>query len=151
MPQSLVQIYAHLVFSTKGRAPFLKDREFRIQTHAYLAGICNNLESPAIQIGGVEDHVHILCRLSKQGDLSSLVRDLKRDSSKWIKDTRPSLNDFHWQGGYGAFSISPSHVSGLTNYIVNQEEHHKTESFQDEFRRLCVKYGLVIDEQYVWD
>jgi len=88
MPQSLVQIFVHLAFSTKGRAPFLKDRDFRLHAHAYLASICNQLESPAIKIDGVEDHVHIACRLSKQADLSSLVRDLKRDSSKWIKAER---------------------------------------------------------------
>ena len=151
MPQSLVQIYVHLVFSTKSRALFLKDKEFRLQTHAYLAGICNNLESPTIKVGGVEDHVHILCRLSKQGDVSSLIRDLKRDSSKWIKEQRPALADFHWQAGYGAFSVSPSHVPDLIKYIENQMEHHKTESFQDEFRRLLRKYGLELDERYAWD
>jgi putative transposase len=151
MPQSLVQIYVHIVFSTKDRAPFLKDRDFRLRTHAYLAGISNQLDSPAIKVGGVEDHVHILCRLSKQGDVSALVRDLKRDSSKWIKSERSSLTDFHWQAGYGAFSISPSHVDGLNHYIANQEEHHRKETFQDELRRLCHKYGIEIDERYVWD
>jgi putative transposase len=151
MPQSLVQIYVHLVFSTKDRAPFLKDRAFRLQTHAYLKGICDNQGSHAIKVGGVEDHVHILCRLSKQGEVSSLIREIKRDSSKWIKDKRPTLADFHWQAGYGAFSLSPSHVEALVAYIENQEEHHKTESFQDELRRLCHKYGIEIDERYVWD
>src|SRR4051812_41470563 len=122
MPQSLVQIYVHLVFSTKERAPFLKDREFRLLTHGYLAGICKNLDSPAIKVGGVEDHVHLLCRLSKQGDVSTLIRELKRDLSKWIKLERPALRDFYWQAGYGAFSISPSHVTILSDYIENQEE-----------------------------
>ena len=70
---------------------------------------------------------------------------------KWIKDECPELSEFHWQAGYGAFSVSPSHVDGLVEYIANQVEHHKAESFQDEFRRLCEKYGVVIDERYVWD
>ena len=103
MPQSLVQIYVHIVFSTKNRQPFLIDKDFRSRTHAYLAGICKNLESPSILTGGASDHVHILCRLSKTLDVSSLIRDLKRDSTKWIKQENPSLHDFHWQAGYAPF------------------------------------------------
>jgi putative transposase len=151
MPQSLVQIYVHIVFSSKNRKPYLKDRDLRGRTHRYLAGICKNLDSPALIVGGVEDHVHILCRLGKTVDVAAFIRDLKRDSSKWIKTEEPSLADFHWQRGYGAFSISPSHVDALTEYIAHQDEHHRHESFQDEFRRLCKKYGLEIDERYVWD
>ena len=83
--------------------------------------------------------------------LEDLLRDIKRDSSKWIKKENPQLAEFHWQAGYGAFSISPSHIAGLKEYIRTQEEHHRHETFQDEFRRLCRKYGLEIDERYVWD
>ena len=151
MGQSLVQIYVHIVFSTKRRKPFLDDRKFRDQAHGYLAGICKNLRSSALIVGGAEDHVHLLCRLSKTIDIADLIRDLKRDSSKWVKAEQPRLAEFHWQQGYGAFSVSPSHVDALKKYIANQEEHHRTESFQDEFRRLCKKYGLEIDERYVWD
>jgi len=151
MPQSLVQIYVHLVFSTKHRQPFLADNEFRDRTHRYLAGACKGLESPALVVGGVEDHVHILCRLGKTVAVADLIRDLKRESSKWVKVEKPELAEFHWQQGYGAFSISPSHVEALKKYIANQEEHHRKESFQDEFRRLCKKYGLEIDKRYVWD
>jgi REP element-mobilizing transposase RayT len=151
MPQSLAQIYLHLVFSTKHRQPFLKDKEFRQQVHAYLAGICANLDCPSLKTGGVEDHVHMLCRLGKGIALKDLLRDLKRDSSKWVKAQQPRLAVFQWQLGYGAFSISPSHVDPLMRYIANQEEHHRRETFQDEFRRLCKKYRLPIDERYVWD
>src|SRR5438876_3153897 len=122
MSQSLVQIYLHIVFSTKNRAPFLQDKSFRDRTHAYLAGICKNLDCPALIIGGVEDHVHILCRFGKTIDVATLVRELKRDSSKWIKGSKAGLGDFHWQAGYGAFSVSPSHVEVLKEYIANQEE-----------------------------
>jgi putative transposase len=151
MPQSLAQIYVHIVFSTKNRQPFLKDSAFRERVHAYLKGICDNQGSPSLQIGGPDDHVHVLCRLSKTLDVATLLRELKRDSSKWVKEKNPRLADFHWQNGYGAFSVSPSHVPGLIEYILNQEEHHRRESFQDEFRRLCKKYGVPIDERYVWD
>ena len=116
-----------------------------------MAGICKKLESVALIVGGVEDHVHLLCRLDKSIELASLVRELKRDSTKWVKAERSELADFHWQQGYGAFSISPSHLDGLKDYIAHQEEHHRKETFQDEFRRLCQKYGLEIDERYVWD
>ena len=94
MPQSLVQIYVHIVFSTKNREPFLTDRAFRDRLHAYLNGICENQGSPSLQIGGVEDHVHILCRLSKTIDVSTLIRELKRDSSKWIKGSKPDWPSF---------------------------------------------------------
>src|SRR5436305_5583592 len=117
MPQSLVQIYVHLVFSTKDRRPLLQDRAFRERTHAYLAGICKNQDSPSLRVGGVEDHIHILCRLSKTLDVAALIREIKRDSSKWIKDENPQLSEFHWQNGYGAFSVSPSHVEPLKHYI----------------------------------
>jgi len=151
MPQSLVQIYVHIVYSTKHRKPFLTDEEFRNRTHRYLAGMCKNLNCPALIAGGTQDHVHVLCRLGKTSDIADLIRDLKRDSSKWIKAEQPALEDFYWQQGYGAFSISPSHVEPLKEYIANQEEHHRHETFQEEFRRLCKKFGLEIDERYVWD
>jgi REP element-mobilizing transposase RayT len=151
MPQSLTQIYLHIVFSTKSRKPFLTDPDLRVRTHAYLAGICRNLHCPSLIIGGVEDHVHILCRFGKQIEVAVLLRELKRDSSKWIKAESSRLSEFHWQVGYGAFSISPSHVDPLKSYIGNQEEHHRRESFQDEFRRFCKIYGIELDERYAWD
>ena len=124
MPQSLARIYIHVVFSTKHRKPFLKDTEFRDRTHRYLAGICKNLKSPAIVVGGAEDHVHLLCRLGKTINIADLIRDIKRDASKWVKVEQPRLAGFHWQKGYGAFSASPSHVDALREYIVGQDEHH---------------------------
>jgi putative transposase len=104
MPQSLAQIYLHIVFSTKHRTPFLIDRDLRNRAHAYLGGTCRNLDSPALKSGGVEDHVHILCRLSKTLSVSDLVRELKRDSSQRIKEMSADLAGFYWQAGYGAFS-----------------------------------------------
>ena len=151
MPQSLVQVYLHLVFSTKDRQPFLRDEKLRTELHAYMAGTCNNQGVDSLQVGGVEDHVHLCCRLSKTLAVSHLIAELKRESSKWIKTKAKDLSRFYWQRGYGAFSASPSHVDGLVDYIRRQKEHHKQESFQDEFRRLCAKYDLEIDERYVWD
>ncbi|MBX9680342.1 MAG: IS200/IS605 family transposase [Gemmataceae bacterium] len=151
MSQSLAQIYVHIVFSTKHRTPWLSDAIFRGRVHAYLATACQTLGSPALEVGGVADHVHLLMRLGKTSSISDLLRDLKRDSTNWIHVEGAGLSDFHWQNGYGAFSLSPSHVEAVREYIRNQEEHHRKISFQDEFRRLCAKYGAPLDERYAWD
>jgi REP element-mobilizing transposase RayT len=129
----------------------LQDQNIRKELHKYLAGTCNNIDCPAIEVGGVADHVHVLCRFGKSISVSGLIKELKHESSKWTKRRAANLADFYWQNGYGAFSISPGHVESLRAYILNQEEHHKTESFQDEFRRLLTKCGVEWDERYVWD
>ena len=151
MSQSLAQIYLHVVFSTKHRVPHLQDPTLRERTHDYLAGTCRNLGSPSIIVGGVEDHVHILCRLAKTLCASELVRELKRESSKWLKEQSAELASFYWQNGYGAFSISPGHLEKLKGYIANQEEHHQAETYQAEFLRLLALYQIDYDEKYVWD
>jgi len=151
MAQSLAQIYLHIVFSTKNRYPWLQTKQIQHDVHAYLAATLNNLECPCLIAGGVEDHVHILCRLGREITLANLVRDIKKASSSMLSDRGQTLRGFHWQNGYGAFSISPSHVQALTNYIADQEQHHQQETFQDEFRRLLKKYGMEFDERYVWD
>jgi REP element-mobilizing transposase RayT len=151
MSQSLAEIYVHIVFSTKDRRPFLQHAPSRARLHKYLATICNNQKSPCLEAGGAEDHVHLLCRLSKTASPSGLIKELKRVSSIWVKAELPALGEFYWQNGFGAFSVSPSHVKALRKYIQNQEQHHKRESFQDEFRRLLKKYGVEFDERYVWD
>src|SRR5205085_7323264 len=131
-----------IVFSTKNREAFLKDPNVRNESHAYLAGTCKALDCPPIVVGGVADHVHILCGLSRTITIADLIKNLKLESSKRIKLKAPSLADFYWQKGYGAFSVSPGHLEALRHYIMNQEEHHRSESFQDEFRRLMRKYGI---------
>ena len=151
MSQSLVQVYLHIVFSTKLRRPYLKDKALQEKLYGYMSGICKNLGCYALKIGGDENHVHLLTRHSKTLAISDFMRELKRSSSIWLKTQNPELASFHWQDGYGAFSISPSHVENVKEYITNQEVHHRKESFQDEFRRLCKKYGVEIDERYVWD
>jgi REP element-mobilizing transposase RayT len=151
MSHSLTQIHLHLVFSTKSRHPYFTDLDLRNRLHGYLAGACNNLDCPATIVGGVADHVHILCRFAKTIELAVLIREIKRESSKWIKTQSRGLREFHWQKGYGAFSISPGHVPPLKAYIRDQEEHHRRETFQDELRRLCAKYGIELDERYAWD
>jgi REP element-mobilizing transposase RayT len=151
MPQSLAQIYLHLVFSTKNRVQYLRDQTLRQETILYIKGTCDGLKCPSVQTGGWEDHIHVLCRMGRTISIADLVKGIKTASSAWIKTKSRQLADFHWQLGYGAFSISPSHVDTLIAYIQNQEEHHRTETFQEEFRRICAKYEIEIDERYVWD
>lgn len=151
MSQSLAKVYVHLVFSTKNREPFLRDASLRDRLHAYLAGACRQLDSPSLQVGGVEDHVLVLCLLGRQITMADLIRELKRESSKWVKEQESLLRSFAWQNGYGAFSVSPSHVDALKKYIATQEAHHRQETFQDELRRLFRKYDVAFDERYVWD
>src|SRR5438034_8041869 len=121
MSQSLAQLYLHIVFSTKERRPFLQDRAIREETYHYLGGTCNDLGCPILRVGGVADHVHLLCRLGRTISIADLVQGLKRESSKWLKTKAADLADFYWQNGYGAFSISPRHVEPLRQYIAKQE------------------------------
>jgi len=102
-------------------------------------------------VGGIEDHVHILCNQSKNLALKDLIQNLKQDSSKWIKREWPNLYSFYWQQGYGAFSVSPSHVDKVRHYIATQEEHHRKIGFQNEFRSFLERYQVPYDERYVWD
>src|SRR5207302_5979465 len=111
----------------------------------------HNCGSPAIEVGVVEDHAHILCILSKTLSLSKLVEEVKTSSSKWLKTKGGALQSFHWQNGYGAFSVSESCLASVRGYIVSQEEHHRTQSFQEEFRRLLREHHVECDERYVWD
>lgn len=151
MPQSLARIIVHLVFSTKNRVPFLNDAQVRRDLEGYLAGTLRNLKSPAIIVGCVEDHVHLLYVQSKNIALTKLVEEIKTSSSKWVKSKSPLLREFYWQNGYGAFSVSESDVASVRDYVANQDEHHRSRTFQEELRALLVAHGVEFDERYVWD
>ena len=150
MPQSLAKILVHLVFSTKHRKRRIS-RDIREELHAYLVGVLRNHDSPALLINSVEDHVHILFRLSRNCAVKTIVEEVKKSSSKWIKTKGEQFQGFYWQSGYGAFSVSPSMVHSVKRYIANQEEHHRTMTFQEEFRKILEKHGIEFDERYVWD
>lgn len=148
MPQSLSRVIVHLVYSTKNREPFIAD-EHRERLFAYLGGTLNGIGCPAIAVGGVADHVHLLFVLGRTVAISTVVEEVKKESSKWCKGViRP---EFYWQNGYGAFSVSPSNVEKVRIYIQSQEQHHATMTFQDEYRELLRRHGIEWDERYVWD
>ncbi len=150
MSQSLAKNLLHLVYSTKNRQLWIP-REHRDALYAYQAGIFREWESPAIIIGGVEDHVHALFSLSRNHPLKKIVEEVKKGSSKWMKANGPQNADFHWQAGYGAFSVSQSNVAAVIRYIGRQEEHHRKMTFQEELRQLFRRHIIEFDEQYVWD
>ena len=137
MPQSLARVVLHIVFSTKNRISILKDPELRVKLWAYMAGVLQGIGCEPILINGVEDHVHILCNLSRTVTIAGLVEEAKKSPSKWIKEQGPAFDDFYWQSGYGAFSVSQSNIEQVRAYIEAQEEHHRKMSFQDEFRTFC--------------
>ena len=152
MSQSLAKVIVHIVYSTKHRQPWLRDPILRSELYAYNATVLKkDVDSPAILINGMEDHIHILCLLSRKFAIMDVIKQSKTETSKWIKKQATTYNDFQWQAGYGIFSVSQSNVGQLKHYISGQEEHHKHMSFQDEFRELCRKHGIEIDERYVWD
>ena len=152
MPQSLSNVLVHIVYSTKNRKPWLKDSGIRNELYAYNASILKDIvDSPALLIGGVEDHIHILLLLSRKHAIMDVVQQSKTETSKWIKKQGAQYHDFQWQAGYGAFSVSQSKSEQVKQYIANQEDHHRTMSFQDEFRKICDRHGITIDERYVWD
>ncbi|OQB43635.1 MAG: Transposase IS200 like protein [Candidatus Hydrogenedentes bacterium ADurb.Bin179] len=151
MPQSFSAVFIHLVFSTKNRVPYLRDKSLCEEMHAYLGGVSKTLDAQPLIVGGTEDHIHTLCRLGREVSIAGWVKELKRVSSLWIKDREPALRDFSWQAGYGAFSVSASNMDAVRAYIAGQAEHHQKQSFQDEYRLLLRKHGIERDEHYVWE
>jgi putative transposase len=151
MPQSLSRIWVHIVFSTKDRAPFLRDDGLRDEMFRMLGYHANEAKCPTARVGGWHDHVHILCGLARTITVADLVEVLKTETSKWIKTREPRLSVFHWQNGYGAFSVSQSLVESVIEYLDLQADHHGRMSYQDEFRAICRRHGVDIDERFVWD
>jgi REP element-mobilizing transposase RayT len=150
MPQSLSSILIHLIFSTKNREPLLSP-EIDAELYPYIASIFKAMKSPALIIDGASDHLHTLFSLSRVVTIADLVEEVKTESSKWIKTKGQEFRNFHWQNGYGAFSISQSEVATVKRYIRRQKEHHRRVTFQDEYRRFLAAYEVEYDERYVWD
>ena len=150
MPQSLSKVIIHIIFSTKERAAWL-DRDVRPRMHAYVATVCRDLNAEVLRVGGVADHLHIVTTLPRTISQAAMVETLKKTSSKWIKGLDSKYRQFYWQRGYGAFSVSPSQLNAVLEYVESQEEHHRTRSFQEEYRDFLRKYGVEFDERYVWD
>jgi len=150
MSQSLSKVYVHITFSTKNRVHLI-DNNIKIPLFEYLGGICKTLECYPVQVGGNLDHVHILCLLSKKISQMKLLEELKKNSSKWLKNQGLKYSTFYWQAGYGIFSVTPACVNMVSNYIITQEEHHKKTNFKNEFRTFLMKNKIEYNEPYIWD
>lgn len=151
MSTSLAEVYLHIVFTTKRRTPWLQSKPLRMALYEYIAGICRNLKGPALCIGCVEDLVHILLRLSRDHSLADTLREIKRSSTVWIRQHPDGVREFHWQVGYSVFSISPSHLAVVTDYIQTQEKHHQKIDVKEELLRILKKYKAQYDERFLFD
>jgi len=149
MSQSLSKLYTHIVFHTKHNRDLIKE-DVENELYAYFGGILKQNNSVPIAINGIENHIHLLCILSKNIALADLLEELKRNSSRWIKTKGSNYADFAWQGGYGGFSVSQSKVDVVKRYIENQKEQHKTESVKDEYLKFLKEYGIEYNEDYLW-
>jgi REP-associated tyrosine transposase len=116
-----------------------------------MAGILKNLECCSITVGGHSEHIHILCNLSKKYATIKVLEIVKKESSRWVKDQESGAQTFHWQDGYGLFSVSPSHLEAVRQYIIKQEEHHQQVSYQEELLGILRKNKVSYDERYLWD
>ncbi|HEY6502856.1 MAG TPA: IS200/IS605 family transposase [Chitinophagaceae bacterium] len=149
MANTYTQLHIQLVFAVKYRAALIQ-KEWKPRLHQYITGLFQQNEHKMLQINSMPDHIHIFIGLRPQQSISSLVQNVKSESSKWIKDNKLCNSSFGWQEGFGAFSYSKSHVDRVIRYIQNQEAHHKKEAFLDEYRRMLKAFEIEYDERYVF-
>ena len=148
MPSTHLSLHYHIVFSTKEREAWI-DVKSRGDLHAFIGGCVKTIDGIPEEIGGVEDHVHLLVGLRATHCLADVVREIKKASSRWMheKIRRPA---FAWQEGYGAFTVSRSNVAAVREYIAGQVEHHTHHTFHDEYRGLLKKHEIEFDERFLW-
>ena len=140
----------HVIFSTKHRQPLIR-KSIQDPLYHYIGGIIRDKRGSLIEIGGVEDHIHLLAYFHQSIAVSDMIRDIKSGSSRWVNETQSPTEKFAWQVKYGSFSVSQSVIPNVRAYIQGQEAHHKKESYQDEFRRILKTHGFEIDERYIWE
>jgi putative transposase len=149
MPQSYVNLIYHVVFSTKDRIPLIKEVH-QTRLNEYISGIIRAQGGIALAINGMEDHVHILAKLRQDKALSNMIRDFKANASGWMHYVFPELKNFAWQNGYGAFTVSSSHIDLVRRYIANQQLHQQRRSYRDEFVELLKENNIEFEEKYLW-
>lgn len=149
MANTYTSLNYHVIFSTKNRVKLISP-EIEERLWAYIGGVARQHRMTALQVGGVEDHVHALVNAPPTIAPSQIAQFLKGDSSKWIHEEFPRLRAFAWQDGYGAFTVSKSSLSEVVRYIQNQREHHRQRTFQEEYVEFLQKHRVEYDERYVW-
>jgi REP element-mobilizing transposase RayT len=145
------QLLYHIVFSTKERRQLLKDDSFRESVWSYMAGIVTNLEGHALRIGGYFDHAHLLLRIPAKIAVSDFVRQLKANTSKHINQEHTGVMKFQWQDGYGVFTVSPSNRAAVFSYIDRQLDHHRQQTFQEEYLNMLANHEVEYDSKYLWE
>ena len=148
MSQSLCKIYLHIVFHIKTTSPPIQEEHLE-RVHSYIGQLVNTTGCQTMLVGGVSDHIHMLCQLSKNETVAHLVEEVKRNSSRWIKTIDDRYSHFAWQGGYAAFSVSESVLPKTMEYIRNQKAHHAKSTFQEEYLNFLKLYKIDYDERYV--
>jgi len=148
MPSTYSNLLYHIVFSTKNREPFIVD-SYREQLYSYIGGIIRNEGGSLIQIGGVDDHIHLLVNLKPTKSIAELMKSVKGSCSKWINEQKFISRRFSWQEGYGVFTVSESQSDPVRAYIRNQPEHHKRQSFEEELVAMLNRNGIEYEERYV--
>ena len=148
MPSTHLALNIHVVFSTKDREPSI-DPEWIDRFHALIGGTARTIDVVPLAVGGVSDHVHLLLGLRATHALANVVRDIKVASSKWMHEEM-GQKKFGWQEGYGAFSVSPTHLEAVKKYIAGQEEHHRVKTFKEEYVDLLAKCGVPYDPRFLW-
>ena len=149
MTQSLSKLYIHATFHVKYNSVLLRKQDYA-DLYAYIGQVLKTQGCTPKQIGGVENHIHILCIMSKNIALAKLMEEVKRNSSRWIKTKDDYYKDFAWQGGYGCFSVSQSVVDRTRRYIQNQEQHHHGTTFEEEYLAFLKEYDVDYDEAYLF-
>ena len=149
MAHSFCKIYIHAIFSTKDRTRWLDDT-VRARVHAYIASVARTEGCPFVVVGGAEDHVHILMDIGKNVKPVDLIAKIKTTSSSFVKTLGADYRNFYWQGGYGMFSVAPTRVADVSSYIERQMEHHRKQTFRDEFLAFLSRYEIEYDERYIW-
>ena len=150
MANTFSQIYVHIIFSTKGRNKLIL-ASFRDELFKYIAGIIKRKGQTPLAVNGTADHVHIFTGMKPEKAISDLVRDVKHFSTLFVNERKLSPVKFSWQEGYAVFTYSHSQVNTVIKYLINQEEHHKVKSFQDEYREFMERFNVNYDEKYLFD
>jgi putative transposase len=150
MPSTFTNLLYHIVFSTKQREPLITEN-LREELYKYIGGIIRGEEGILIEIGDIDDHIHLLVKIKPSISISEMLNKIKANSSKWFNENQKSSRRFAWQEGYAAFSVSESQAPNVRDYIRNQREHHQRISFQEEFIAILEKHGVSYDPRYIWD
>jgi REP element-mobilizing transposase RayT len=150
MAHTYVNLLVHVIFSTKDRRPHI-DAELQSRLFAYTGGVLRDIGAVPMIVNGTADHVHQLVGLPSTRSIAELIRVVKANSSKWVHEEFASRREFAWQSGYAAFSVSQSNADAVRQYITDQEEHHRTVSFEEEYVAFLKRHGIAYDERYVWE